>query len=877
MSIGVRGRVLVAAGRYDIIEKVFQALASAGFEVHRAYSHLDICYAIDHAHFDVVLIDACMREKQSGQSTLVSIAEADNTLLLVAITNNGDVSDQVRRSASATINSLDEQVILKSVTQILRSSTTITEELLQENSAIVEADDSAKLTTEIETLFSLSRSLTEVLDLNEVLNRVVEAGKHLTDAEEGMLLLPDDSDPTQLYLRAKVGIDVNASQDFRVKTDDTIAGYVFRTGKPVLVGEQGPQKVKTAYFVNSLLYVPIILKGKTIGVLGVNNKRNQGVFNVHDQELLLNLTSFAAIAIENARSYQSTTAQARELSVLVESSQIINSSISLDDVLPRICRQFVRVLDVDWAEILEWREASNHLRTLARYYRTIWRADQGPVTQLEDRPVLRQAIERREPTLFQRREPTNKHEIQYLERMGLDMVLILPIVTDGGRVIGVAQAFYARVPPFLPDSETYERAKPRIMECIDSLLNTTKPAQTIFHTAEAINNMLGADLLELSLLSGGSRQLTARLAVGKGVWLTDPSPHIDLSEYPELIESIRKQIVINQHLHSETLTPGIEALLKATHSYAILALPLVQRGRVQGLVIFSDTQRDRLFTQRSVDMGRAIVGQAATALENARLVHDLETSLQELTDTQERLVQTARLSAMGELAAAVAHQINNPLTTILVDTEMMLLDEPEGTQNYRALSAIMRAGKRASGVARRLLAIARPNDDNARPQPIDVVDTIEGVLALVRAHIERDRIQITAKLPDEPLPAVWAVVGSIDDIWLNLLLNAHDALIGHEDAQIVIQVNYDKEKSNMIEVCVSDNGPGIPAEIIDEVFNPFFTTKPVGQGTGLGLHICRQMVERIGGNISVKSVFGEGTSFLVQLPTNTPLEKGESG
>ena len=121
----------------------------------------------------------------------------------------------------------------------------------------------------------------------------------------------------------------------------------------------------------------------------------------------------------------------------------------------------------------------------------------------------------------------------------------------------------------------------------------------------------------------------------------------------------------------------------------------MQRGQIQGMVLFGDTRYARLFSEREIDLGRAIVGQAATALENARLVHDLEYSLQELKDTQDRLVQTARLTAMGELAAAVAHQINNPLTTILVDTELMLLDEPEQSRNYRSLLAISRAGKRA--------------------------------------------------------------------------------------------------------------------------------------------------------------------------------------
>jgi two-component system NtrC family sensor kinase len=124
-------------------------------------------------------------------------------------------------------------------------------------------------------------------------------------------------------------------------------------------------------------------------------------------------------------------------------------------------------------------------------------------------------------------------------------------------------------------------------------------------------------------------------------------------------------------------------------------------------------------------------------------------------------------------------------------------------------------------------------------------------------------------LPQEKLPHVWAIQGQLDDIWLNLLLNAHDALIGTENAQIGIDVNHTPD-SRTIEVTVWDNGPGIPDHLIGEVFKPFFTTKPVGEGTGLGLHICKQVVEGIQGSITVESVKGEGTRFLVRLP----VEKG---
>jgi two-component system NtrC family sensor kinase len=282
-------------------------------------------------------------------------------------------------------------------------------------------------------------------------------------------------------------------------------------------------------------------------------------------------------------------------------------------------------------------------------------------------------------------------------------------------------------------------------------------------------------------------------------------------------------------------------------------------------VVFGDTERSRTFSKREVDMGSAVVAQAATSLENARLMHDLELSFQELQDTQERLIQTARLSAMGELAAAVAHQVNNPLTTIVVDTELMLSDEPADSRNYNSLQAVLRAGKRAASVARRLLAISRRHDPEEPFSPIEVIDTIKGVITLTKSHLERSHVKVIANLPSEPLPPVYAVHGQLDDVWLNLILNAHDALAGRTDGCITVDASY-TFGNTYLEINVADNGPGIPEHIMSEIFKPFFTTKPPGEGTGLGLHICRQVIERVNGNISVESTPGNGTKFRVRLP-----------
>jgi C4-dicarboxylate-specific signal transduction histidine kinase len=390
---------------------------------------------------------------------------------------------------------------------------------------------------------------------------------------------------------------------------------------------------------------------------------------------------------------------------------------------------------------------------------------------------------------------------------------------------------------------------------------------SIYRLFEGLVKLLECDWCELALWNADKRQLSTLVEVGGATWLSSPQPYIDLNYYTDIAAPLQSATsFINVSGETGQLSPGYKALLDQTHSRVVLGLPLIQRGQVKGLVLFADGRRNRVFSERELGLGRTLVGQASTAFENASLIYDLEQSLQRLRETQDRLVQTARLSAMGELAAAVAHQINNPLTTIMVDSELMLLDEVPGSRNYQSLESIHRAGKRAVGVAKRVLAISRPTDPESPPVLIDVVDTIQGVLSLVQARIERNHIQVHSDLTIG-LPPVRAVEGTLDDIWLNLLMNAHDALLGQPDAWMSISTHYLPDQ-NEIEVVVADNGPGIPPSILQDIFKPFFTTKPVGEGTGIGLHICRQTAEKAGGRIEVQSEVSRGTQFLVYLPVN---------
>lgn len=829
-------RLLIAAGNYDITHALRQALQPEGIVLKDAYTHRDTLYMLQQHRFNALIVDAAMFDRHTKENTLVALARLKNPLPRIAIALTPEAQQLTRDIAVTTITSLGRDEIRARIAEAMGSTVP-----MRGGGHTTNLQDERRL-EEMQTLFRVSKSLTEVLDLEEVLNRVVEAARRLTNADEGMILMPDenpqDHQEDYLILRARVGIDLEKARNFRVRLTDGYAADVMKTGQPTLAGGQGKKmKVKTRHFAESLLYVPIIVKGKPIGVLGVNNTEKKDVFDFHQQELLVNLASYAAIAIENARIHQESVLRAHELELLVNASQVINGSLEMGETLRHVSEQMKRVVDASRAEIYHWDARQGHLYKRAHTLDGVWRPMMGRIIELAVQPHVKTAIELDQPAWVSDEQAET---------------LFIPIRT-GNRAVGALRACYIQRPEDMPGPAIIHRARNAGLEAMASLFTSPhhtnpEPARAVL---ERINVMLGCDWVELMLANDRKPELTMLSQYGCAVWMHAPIPYLDLSMYPDLERCLNEQAIITYN-----------------DDRATLIVPLVHGGQTWGLARLIHNDGQRVFDKREIEMAKAVAGQAATGLENARLVTDLADSLRELKETQKRLVETARLTAMGELAAVVAHQINNPLTTIIVDAELMLLSEKPDSRYYKPLEAIHRAGRRASGVARRLLSIARPNDPNTPPEYIDVIDTVAGILELLGSHIERNNIQIITRLPETKakLPPVLAVKGSLDDVWMNLLMNAHDALEGHENATIGVEVQHRPEDEAII-VRIWDNGPGIPEELREKIFAPFFTTKPPGEGTGLGLHICVQAVEAARGTIEVESFTGKGTRFTITLPT----------
>uniref|UniRef100_UPI0035AF5F14 sensor histidine kinase n=1 Tax=Promineifilum sp. TaxID=2664178 RepID=UPI0035AF5F14 len=231
------------------------------------------------------------------------------------------------------------------------------------------------------------------------------------------------------------------------------------------------------------------------------------------------------------------------------------------------------------------------------------------------------------------------------------------------------------------------------------------------------------------------------------------------------------------------------------------------------------------------------------------------------------LMQAGKLAAIGQLAAGVAHEINNPLTAINANAQMLKMVMPVEDENFESVDLIVRAGERAAKVVRGLLDFARQEQYSFTPG--DLNESIQEALDLVNYQMQSSHIAVVKEF-DQTLPLVVASWEHLKSVWLNLLLNARDALLSNQDERRLKVSSRVGKDGQTVQVVMYDNGKGMTSAETLHIFEPFYTTKGPGQGTGLGLATCHRIVEQHGGEITVASKVGEGTTFLVTLPIQRP-------
>lgn len=319
---------------------------------------------------------------------------------------------------------------------------------------------------------------------------------------------------------------------------------------------------------------------------------------------------------------------------------------------------------------------------------------------------------------------------------------------------------------------------------------------------------------------------------------------------------------------------------------AEVLIPVIYKNNFLALCVLGRSEVDYIYSQEDVIVFKTFSNQIAIALQNAQsyqMVQDLNLNLEqkveertrELKETQAQLLHSAKLASIGELAAGVAHELNNALD-IAVLGYIRLKKKIEEASSHPEMSwflkdtergvGLLNSGiNRAHGVVKNLLIFSKKNAEGFHYQ--DIHEGIESSLQILNNEL-KDRVCIHKDFCNQT--EVYCDLNQLNQVFLNIFKNASDAINGNGN----IWIKTYKEDGQFI-VSIKDDGVGIEKKILDRIFDPFFTTKDVGKGTGLGLSISYNIVKSHQGSIDIKSEFGQGSEFIIKLPV-TGFEGGKN-
>jgi two-component system sensor histidine kinase HydH len=342
----------------------------------------------------------------------------------------------------------------------------------------------------------------------------------------------------------------------------------------------------------------------------------------------------------------------------------------------------------------------------------------------------------------------------------------------------------------------------------------------------------------------------------------EPAPWVNERHLTALWHAIQRhrapllaeQLLREQEEGQDTPKRDLVAAMRAVS--ADVLLPFVSGDRVLGFLGLRDDRVPEPYSTAEIALLMSVADTAVSVIETSEL--------------NRRLRERERLAAIGEMAAGLAHEIRNPLGAIKGAAEYLDPDLAVDPESREFLQVIIDESNRLNGVVSQFLDYARPF--RAQLSPCDVNDVVRKTAKLIAAREQLDQPRLELEL-DPDMPPIELDAEQIKQVILNLVLNAIDAT-GSAAEPVTITTRAVPERER-IEIRVKDRGPGISAEALDHIFIPFFTTKQ--NGTGLGLAVCQRIITSHGGEIRPQSTLGEGTEFVIRLPTRRRGDKSITG
>jgi K+-sensing histidine kinase KdpD len=370
---------------------------------------------------------------------------------------------------------------------------------------------------------------------------------------------------------------------------------------------------------------------------------------------------------------------------------------------------------------------------------------------------------------------------------------------------------------------------------------------------ESIRDMLQVEMGSIILRDEKTNQLSFASTLKH-----DPRLHEIKLRYGEgvvgqVVQS-GKPLLINDAQNHPAFSPSIDQLT-GEHTRSILCVPLIAHDRVIGAIELIN-KKDGLFDDVDATLVKSAAASIAVAIDNARLYREQEELIRKIQQSQERLVQNERVSAMGRLAASLAHEINNPLQAVHSCLQLATHFNLGQDKQEQYLGMASEEVERLIDIVTRILDFSRPSGGVFEKANINAI--VGQVMRLAEKHMSHQKLSVQQNLASD-IPLLRVIPNQIAQVFLAIMLNAFDAM--SEAGTLIITT---RARGEWVEISFQDDGIGMPADVQARVFEPFYSNKE--ERTGLGLSISYGIVERHGGKFYVESEEGKGSTFTVCLP-----------
>ncbi|MGC9356667.1 MAG: GAF domain-containing protein [Anaerolineae bacterium] len=737
-------------------------------------------------------------------------------------------------------------------------------------------------TSELEVMNRISAIVSQSLDLHQILPDALETVLSLdvfdSQANGAVFIETDRSGRLTRFAPRELSPDYPCPLEAPVE-GRCLCHLAYQRGEVVTSDELSEEERQLRPCNGSApsrsICLPLRAHGRTLGGMSIWFPPEQEVTS-QNLDLLSAVSDQIGVAVEKARLYKATQRRARHLVALNQAAQAINSSLDLSAVLNLVMNEVRSLLDAMAASVILIDRASDEL---------VFAASVGPESeQLKgvrmplEAGIVGWVVREMQPVLVSdaQNDPRFYQQVDEITGMETHSMVAVPLVCRGD-ILGVVEAINVGESEFdeedvdllnsladsaamaIENARLYEVTRRRLAES-NTLQRVMRAAASTLDFDQVVSRILWAihhalDVKYLCFLNPdetGERLLLHPSFIGFEP-LAEHFPGIPLegsvcgqvyrTGEPVLIRDASED---PRYLDLEN-PPGMRSEL---------AVPVSVDHHIIG-VLNVESERPNAFDKDDLRIFESIAVQLSVVMENARLYEAEREQRKLVAQSRLQLVQNEKLAATGRLAASLAHEINNPLQAIHNSLQMMLTFPlaPEEQRDYLAMAD--------EEVARLIEMVTRILDFARRPQskmkPTDLNKVVSKVLALSGKYLQHRHIMLHRDLTPD-LPPVLANAGELGQVFLNLVLNAVDAMPDGGSLRVGTYENGDKR----LMVTVTDTGMGISPENLSRIFEPFFSTKE--GGTGLGLTVCHNIVQRHAGEITVESQPGEGSTFTVWLP-----------